>query len=545
MLERRPTLRAARGLRTAGARNRGAALTVLAFAVVWAALVAPTQPWMLTPGAFVRVPLEGIILVALAVVMPNSVRRVTPWVVGPALGVLVLVKLLDIGFFIAFDRAFNPVEDWSYASIGTETVRETFGRTTADLVVAAAVVVVVAALALPTLALRRVIPVAARHRGQSLRIAAVLTGAWVVFWAVGAELVSGASIASASAADLAVQEVHAVRSDLRDRGRFVAELKHDRYADTGGDRLLAGLRGKDVLLVFVEGYGRLTLEGSPFSPAIDALADGETRQLAAAGFSARSGWVTSPGFGGASWLAQSTLQSGTWVDTQGRYNELVKTHRLTLTEAFGRAGWRTVADMPANDRDWSVGLSYYHFDKIYDRRNVGYRGPKYAYASMPDQYVLLALQRLELAKPHRRPVFAEIATVSSHAPWTRVPPLIAWNRVGDGSIFNRLPVDESGLTDSQQGYVQSIRYTLRTLFSYVQHYGNKNLVLVVLGDEQPARVVTGRPGHDVPISIIAHDPTLISRTASWGWADGLRPSPTAPVWPMSAFRNRFLTAFGS
>jgi hypothetical protein len=180
-----------------------------------------------------------------------------------------------------------------------------------------------------------------------------------------------------------------------------------------------------------------------------------------------------------------------------------------------------------------------HFDKIYDRRNVGYRGPKYAYASMPDQYVLLALQRLELAKPRRRPVFAEIATVSSHAPWTRIPPLIAWDRVGDGSIFNRLPVDESGLADTQQGYVESIRYTLRTLCSFVQHYGNKNLVLVVLGDEQLARVVTGQPGHDVPISIIAHDPT-----ASWGWVDGLHPDPTAPVWPMSAFRNRFLTAFG-
>jgi hypothetical protein len=25
----------------------------------------------------------------------------------------------------------------------------------------------------------------------------------------------------------------------------------------------------------------------------------------------------------------------------------------------------------------------------------------------------------------------------------------------------------------------------------------------------------------------------------------MRPSPTAPVWPMSAFRDRFLGAFGS
>jgi phosphatidylglycerophosphate synthase len=541
--------RHAAGPRIAAVRERGpgraVALTLLALVVVWVALVAPTQPWLLTPGAFVRLPLEGIVVVMLAVVLPTRARRLLPWVIGPALGLLVLVKLLDLGFFIAFDRPFHPVDDWSYASIGVETVRDTFGRTDADLVIAGAVLLGVAALVLPTLAVLRLTRVAARHRRHSLRAAAALTAAWVVCWAFGAELVSGASIASTSGADLVVQEVQAVQSDLRDRARFSAEIRDDRYRNTPGDRLLAGLRGKDVLLVFVESYGRLAVEGSSFSPGIDAVLDAGTRQLAAAGFSSRSGWLTSATFGGASWLAHATLQSGAWVDSQGRYNELVASDRLTLTKAFRRAGWRTAADLPSNDRSWPEGFSFYHFDKIYDRRNVGYRGPKYAFASMPDQYVLLALQRLELAKPKRRPLFAEVDLVSSHTPWTRVPPLIDWSRVGDGSIFNRLPVDQTGLTDVQQGYARSIRYTLRALFSFVEHYGRKNLVLVVLGDHQPSRVVTGRPGHDVPISVIAHDPAVMRRIAGWGWVDGMRPAPTAPVWPMSAFRNRFLSAFGS
>jgi phosphatidylglycerophosphate synthase len=541
--------RRAAGRRVAPAPRRvpggAAALTLLALVVVWVVLVVPNQPWRLQPGAFVRLPLEGIVVVALAVVLPAGARRLFPWVIGPALGLLLLLKLLDLGFFTTLDRPFNPVDDWSYASIGIQTVRDTFGRTVADLVTVGAVLLGVAALVLPTLAMLRLTRLAAHHRRSSLQALAGLTAAWVAIWAFGAALGSGTGIASTSGADLAVDEVRAVQSDLRDRARFKAELRNDRFRSAAGNQLLAGLRGKDVLLVFVEGYGKLTLEGSPFSPGIDALLDGETRQLAGTGFSARSGWITSPGFGGGSWLAQSTLQSGTWVDTQGRYNELVKTDRLTLTEAFRRAGWRTVADMPANDGDWSVGLSFYHFDKIYDRQNVGYRGPKYAYASMPDQYVLRALQRHELAKPHRRPLFAEIATVSSHEPWTRVPPLIGWTRVGDGSIFNRLPVDKSGLADPQQGYATSIKYSLRDLISFVEHYGGKNLVVVILGDEQPSRIVGGHPGHDVPISVIAHDPAVMSRIAGWGWADGMRPQPTSPTWPMSAFRNRFLTAFDS
>ena len=80
----------------------------------------------------------------------------------------------------------------------------------------------------------------------------------------------------------------------------------------------------------------------------------------------------------------------------------------------------------------------------------------------------------------------------------------------------------------------------------MEHYGRKNLVMVVLGDHQPATVVTGYGAtHDVPISVIAHDPAVMRRIGGWGWVDGMRPSPTAPVWPMSAFRDRFLGAFGS
>jgi hypothetical protein len=95
-------------------------------------------------------------------------------------------------------------------------------------------------------------------------------------------------------------------------------------------------------------------------------------------------------------------------------------------------------------------------------------------------------------------------------------------------------------------YAQSIEYSLNTLVSFVLNCHDSNdLVLVVLGDHQPATVVSG-PGasHDVPITVIARDPAVMSRISGWGWQDGLRPRPDAPVWPMDAFRDRFLAAFG-
>ena len=547
------TRRHAHNLRPGYVRTQIASvLTILAVLLAWAALVAPDQPSRLTPSAFMRVPVEGLVLIA-GLVLPATARRLLAWIVGPALGLVVIVKILNFGFFTTFDRPFDPVGDWSYAGIGIETMRDSIGGTAANVAVVGAAVLCAAFFVLTTLAVLRLTKVAAAHRRRSLQTVAALGVVWVLCWAFGAQLVSGAPVASASAAGLAVDEVHAVQTGLEDNEIFAAEIRHDRFRNTPGGQLLTGLHGKDVILAFVESYGKGAVQGSSFSPGVNAALEKGTRRLRAAGFSSRSAFLTSSTFGGASWLAHSSMHSGLWVDSQRRYYQLVKTDRFTLSRAFRRAGWWTVDDVPSNNREWPQGFSFYRYDKVYDRRNVGYRGPRFAYASMPDQYVLAALQRLELAKPDRRRVFAEVDLVSSHAPWTRIPQLIDWSAVGDGSVFHRIPVDQAKKaelwSDSERvraAYGRSIEYTLNALFSFVQHYGDDDLVLVVLGDHQPWTIVSGEdPSHDVPISIIAHDPAVLDQIAGWGWEDGMRPDSQAPVWPMNAFRDRFLSAFGS
>jgi hypothetical protein len=498
----------------------------------------------------------------LAAVVPPRARRVLVWGVGPFLGLVVLLKILNIGFFAAFDRPFDPYQDLSYAGSGIETLRDSIGHADANLILAGLIALVIAVPALMTLALRRLVRIAAEHRVWSLRTAAALGLTWVVCLAVGAQFVSQTPIASTSAAGLLVSEVNAMRADVQDHAIFAREISHDPLAATPADQLLTGLRGKDVVLAFVESYGKIAVQGSAFSSAVDAVLARGTKQLHAAGFSARSAFMTSPTFGGISWLAHSTMLSGLWVDDAQRYDQLLASRRFTLSHAFRRAGWRTVDDVPSNDRAWAPGRTFYHFNRLYDRRDVGYHGPTFAYASMPDQYVLGALQRLELARRHRRPVFAEVDLVSSHTPWTRIPRMVPWSRLGNGSIFRRIPTQETGngsvrvnsswsflqingSASVQAAYGQSIQYTMKALISFVQHYRDPNLVVIALGDHQPWSVVSGEePGHEVPISIIAR-PAVLKRIAGWGWSDGLRPRPRAPVWPMSSFRDRFLTTFGS
>jgi dihydroorotate dehydrogenase len=279
--------------------------------------------------------------------------------------------------------------------------------------------------------------------------------------------------------------------------------------------------------------------------------DAGDRRLRAAGFTSRSAFLTSSTAGGSSWLAHATLLSGLWIDNQQRYDELATSHRLTLTRAFQRANWRTVGVMPGNDTAWAESGSL-GYDQIYGAKDMGYQGPRFSWASMPDQYALSKFEGTERSPRDHPPVMAEITLVSSHAPWEPIPRLVSWHHIGDGSLFDTMaaPGDppEAILTRNptrvRAAYRSSIEYSLSTLISYVETYGDDNLVLVFLGDHQPSPIVTGRDAsRDVPISIVARDPSVFERIAPWAWQEGLQPDPQAPVWRMDAFRDRFLTAF--
>jgi hypothetical protein len=528
-----------------------AVATTLAIVVVWFALVAPNRTSDLSINAFLRIPVEGLAGAALLLVLPWRARRPVAVVLGVVLAALTILKILDMGFYSALDRPFNPVSDWSYFDSAIEVLSDSVGHTAAVTTAILLMIVAAALLALMPLAVIRLMRIVTAHHTRSARAIVGAAMVWVLCAVFGVQIASGAPIASSSAAQLVYDQARGVSAAVKDRETFEKLADVDAFRDAPPESMLRGLRGKDVIFAFVESYGRVATEGSAFSPQVDAVLDRGTKRLQAAGYSSKSAFLTSPTFGGISWLAHSTLQSGLWVDTQQRYDQLMDIDRLTLASAFGAAGWRTVADVPSNDRDWSEGTSFYGYDQIYDRRNVGYEGPTFSYASMPDQYTLAALQRLELGRPDRDPLMAEIDLVSSHTPWAPLPHMVDWPDVGDGSIFDPMPAEGQSpdelWKDSDQvkaAYGQSIEYSLEALISFVETYGDKNLVMVVLGDHQPSTTVSGEnASHDVPITVIAHDPAVMDRISDWGWQDGMRPDPQAPVWPMDTFRDRFFTAY--
>ncbi|MGK3201791.1 sulfatase-like hydrolase/transferase [Amycolatopsis sp. MEPSY49] len=540
------------GLPRTGRRHAvaGVVVTALAALLVLFALLAPDDLTAFSADALVRVPVEGIVIAAFVLVLPPRPRRVVAVLAGLALGLLVVLKALDTGFYATLEKPFDPVYDWSFFSAGVEFLAGQIGEAGAMAALAGAGVLAVAVVVFMVLAMLRLSRIAAGHRTGATRVVAVLGVVWIVSSVFGVELAPGKPLAAQSAVALAYDDLRQVAGDLREQRPFGEVAAEDAFRGTPGDQLLNGLRGKNVVLTFVESYGRVALDDPAIAPKIGATLDAGTAELRAAGIGAKSAFLSSSTFGGGSWLAHSTVQSGMWIDNQQRYNDLLASDRLTLGGAFQRAGWKTVWDVPAHTKDWPEGQKFYHPDAYYDAHHVGYQGPGYAYATMPDQFTLSMLQRTELAKSARKPVMAEVDLVSSHAPWSPRPWLVDWNQVGDGSVFAPQPgageAPESVWKDPakiRDAYRDATDYSLKTLISFMQHYGDENTVLVFLGDHQPPVVTPQGAVHDVPITIVAKDPKVLDRIAGWGWTDGLHPAARAPVWKMDSFRDRFLTAF--
>ncbi len=538
-----PQGEARRGLRRAG--------RVLAVAVVWAVLVLPDALSDLRPVAFLRLPLEGILLAALLALIGRRPGRAAGVLAGVVLGVLTVAKALNAAVGASLGRPFDPVSDLGQLGAGAGVVADALGVPPA--VVVAGAVVLVAGCIVGVVAAVLAVGAAARARPRvSGAVLAGLAAAWAALALMGASLVPGERVASVSEAAFTASEISGTVASAAALRTFGAALAApDPFTGRASALSTGPLRGKDVLVVFVESYGQVAVQGTDFSVGVDAALSRDTDTLQRAGFSARTGTLVSPTFGGISWLAHSTLQSGVWVPNQSSYDRLLTTDRLTLSRAFHEAGWRTVSDVPSDRGPWPAGRRFYGFDRMYDATNVGYRGPSFSYAAMPDQYTLAHFAQAELA-PHHPPVMAEIDLVSSHTPWTPLPRLIDPAAVGDGSVYGPMPAEGippriawQHAATVQALYGRSIQYSIDALTDFIAGSQDKDLVVLMLGDHQPAEIVSGpHANHDVPVSLITADPAVLDAVRGWGWTSGLRPAAGGTAWRMDAFRDRFLTAFG-
>ncbi len=518
-------------------------LTLAAFAFVLTAFVFPYRIDWFDSKSYFYLPLE-LFVFGLALLVPGRVGRSLRAVLTIVLAAGVIFRIADISAFQVFSRPFNPVFDSYLLADGFHFLTTTFGLVAAIAAAFALVILAVGILLASYFSLRRLQAVLA----STPRVSARVVVAGLVVWVIASSL--GWPRASRYFYDQLAMHVSNTVVSIKDFSEFKILVEVDAYANVPGDSLFTGLQGKDVLVVFVESYGRTLLDKQEYSDQFRPYLTASSKTLEASGFQSRSAFLTSPTVGGISWLAHGTALSGLWIDSQVRYDSLMMSQRPSLVRLFQRAGWRTVGVMPAISLAWPEG-DYFGYEQLYTAPELNYQGAPYNYVTMPDQFTLAQFQKYELAQAQRQPIMAELALVSSHAPWTPVPTLRDWSEIGDGSEFT----EEANSGDAAEVVWQSrdrvlqqfrecIEYVLSTISSFAQTFGDDDLVILVIGDHQPMPYVTDNTDNrDVLVHLIAKDPAVMDAVAHWQWTPGMLPANDAPVWRMDEVRDRFIQAF--
>ncbi len=526
---------------TGRASSRGwpAARVAFGLLLLLAALALPDRP---AGVGSVRFPVEWFWIAGLLALARGRVFALLTALLLALVAAITVLRLADWGTLLAFSRPFDPVVDRSILVAGWHLLSGTIGDGRALLAIGAALAAFAAGVALLSYGLAGLRRLGIRARKQ-LAGAALAAG----LAATGLLLVTPAALPlSAGFSSYAGAKFAAARRSYAAQAEFAREMAVDPLEDARPDALLSALQGHDVLLVFVESYGRSALENPLLAPRTLSRLQSVETELAAAGVSARSGWMGSPIAGGQSWLAHGTILSGLLVDNQIRYESLIGSDRESLNALFREAGWRTVAVMPAITMPWPEAR-WFGYDEVLAAKDLGYRGLPFNWVTMPDQFTLHRIG--EILDRSAQPVMLQTALISSHAPWTPIPHMVPWETVGDGRVFDEQA--RSGEAPEvlwrnhdrvRENYGLSIDYALEAVGSFVARFA-RSAVVVVVGDHQPAELVTG-PGasRDVPVHVLSNDPDILRRLDGWGWTDGMIPAANATSVPMSAFRERFVRA---
>ncbi len=516
-------------------------LTLVAFHLL---LLFPGKPTDFTATQFLWLPLELPATLVVLLLLKGLAFNAARFLIIVALAALVLLRAADITSRIAFGRAFSPLAEWHLIGQGWVVAAKTIGKAEALTFLGVALLAIV----LISIALYRGfgylhrLPVTIRSK--TLAAAALITVAASIGLGSHQLFDSSLPIKAVSAQELASRIAHAHRSVI-DQQEFAIALADDPLTGTAMPSFKA-LDGLDVIVLFVESYGRSFVDDERFAGIAAKRYMEMDQQLDNADLHVRSGWLDSPVRGGRSWLAHATLSSGLSLTNHARFDRLITSERVPLWSLFRHAGWQSTVLLPVAKAPWVEG-AWYDVDQFLDSSSMQYQGVGFGYVTMPDQYTLSAFERM-VRQSAQKPVAGHIGLLGSHAPWTPLAKRVPWDEVGDGSIFDGSqrhgePLDWSDREQAQDMYGQSVDQTLITVGEYLERYGNDALFIVV-GDHQPASIISGwAPNAHVPVHFVSDNPAVLDRLPVPLFTLGMAPGETEDALSMASVRELLSTVF--
>jgi len=507
--------------------------------------------------------LEAMFVAGMFLMFPSN-RGVLPAAVLVSTGVVAVAVLsfADAATRVILARPLNLYLDARLANSVVDLLVGTMGSPAAALTGVLTAVALVGAVAGLTHVIRSV-GSETRADGRGGSVAGVALMIPMVIWILIPGVSSGWdggpwSRLATPAFTMIGTQAGRMRETVAEREIFEADLAASSAGQVEIPGLLARLSGRDVILAFIESYGVSVLDDPRYSVVVEPRLEELGSRMAAAGLSLVSGTLVAPTQGGQSWFSHGSLLSGLWLDNQLRYDLMLSSDRETLIDDFRHAGYRTVALMPAITFAWPEGEQL-GYDEIFASPDIEYAGPALNWVTMPDQFLWSFLERNIRGKHDSTgsegedaPVFVEVGLISSHAPWTPILEVLEdWSSIGNGEVFERwagagerpedLWLDTQRV---QEQFALSVDYAIGAMSSYAENFVDRDVLLIALGDHQPAALITGDGASwEVPVHIISGDPELVKPFLDWGFQPGGIPAREHPDRGMDAFRGWFLQSY--
>jgi hypothetical protein len=292
---------------------------------------------------------------------------------------------------------------------------------------------------------------------------------------------------------------------------------------------MAHVKGRDVFLIFFESYGATAFDAPRLANGLAQERAALDTMIEATGWNVASVMVESPTYGGASWLAHSSVLSGRWLANQGDYKLFLTHPSETLVDRFRALGHRTIALAPGIKRPWPEG-SAYGFDAILDAKALDYGGPAFGWWAIPDQFSLARFLEREVGPNRDKPVFVFFPTIMSHMPFGPTPPYQPdWAQLTKPDPFAGTDLAEA-LTnlpdygDLPAAYIRTIRHNYRLLRGFLESHAPKDSLIIVVGDHQPSAIISGKEASwNAPIHIFTRDAEMLNSFMKSGFTSGFDP----------------------
>ncbi len=318
---------------------------------------------------------------------------------------------------------------------------------------------------------------------------------------------------------------------------------------------LPGLRDRDIHVFVIEAYGYASTYRPELTEHLDPYRYRLEEALQSAGYDIVTQYLQSPVAGGYSWLADATFLTGQWINSQERFLQLYDAQVPSLGGMLHDAGYYTFTVRPGTVHEpWPEGWDLFRFEESMIAYGGGfaYRGPRFSYVSVPDQYAIWKghqrVQELTAAgsTASEQPLFVHYQLVSSHTPFNRIPPFIErWEDLDGGEIYNERAGEIqyfdntwTGGTELIEGYTASIQYVFTVLTDYVERVmeHSRDPIIVIFGDHEPQRPIrSAQSVLSVPVHVASRDGQLLRCLGEHGYDAGIKPDQPPPHDRLSTF----------